>query len=194
VEWLLASAVAGSVTVLDLDRTFYVPASAKQRRRLWAWWWAFVLLNAILAGIAFQALRGLNPFNEWNEWGSAAVVGFTYLALVRLKFSTFSFQGQDVPFGLEFFYESAKEAVFRRINGIARRARVAEAEAKATAPLIDLALEARSTAMNDALLSDEERKRVLDWVAAVVEAENLDDNEKRIWIATYLCSGTLAPV
>lgn len=193
-HWLLAALVASTITMLDLDRTFYVPAGATQRLTLWAWWWLFVVLNGLLAVGTYLALRHLEPFAEWSPWVSAGGIGMTYLALMRLKFSTFTFQGKEVPFGIEFFYEAAKEAVFRRINAIARSARVAEASEKAKGVDVKtLALEARAMAMNDALLSLDENKAIVGWIKAVVESK-LDDDDKRIWLATYLCSGTLTPL
>ncbi len=87
----LAAALAGVLTYCDLAAVFDPPPRGlpwQPRLRLAAWWWAFILANAVLAVLLFQALRGREPFKDWDQYLAAAAVGAGYTALVRLKFAT----------------------------------------------------------------------------------------------------------
>ncbi|WP_166353222.1 hypothetical protein [Phytoactinopolyspora limicola] len=191
--FVVSGVVAAGLTTLDLDRKFYVPRNGDGRGRLWAWWWFFVVLNGVLAAFLFLLLHELTPFDGWNPWASALAIGVGYLALIRLKFATFEFQGKETPFGFEAFYEAAKDAVFRRINTIAKASRISEAQAKTKhMSLKELALEARSSVLNDALLSDDEKNRGIEWISKVV-SESDDDDTARMTLAIFILSNVQSP-
>jgi hypothetical protein len=64
---LVAGATAVLLTLVDLDKTFYVPRRTSRKVVLYSWWWLFVLANGGLA-IAFYglvvslaALETMNP-------------------------------------------------------------------------------------------------------------------------------------
>ena len=96
-EMTIAGLTAGALTLFDLDRTFYVPASVSGRAAFALWWWGFILGNAVLAVLLYLTLATIEPFAGMPPIVRGLVIGISYLALIRLKFTTFSFGGQDVP-------------------------------------------------------------------------------------------------
>src|SRR5207302_7529757 len=124
--YAIAGIVAAVLTLFDLDRTFYIPSTVRWKVVLNLWWWGFVITNGILAGLLYALLHDQPPLQNTAEPVRAILVGLGYLALVRLKFTTFTVQGQDVALGLEPAYEGAKEYFFKRINRIALDASVEE--------------------------------------------------------------------
>ncbi|NEP58948.1 MAG: hypothetical protein F6K31_18330 [Symploca sp. SIO2G7] len=60
-------------------------------------------------------------------WFRSFLIGVSYLAIIRIKFATIKTGEQEVPLGIEAFYEAAKESVYRHINRIAKAARAEEA-------------------------------------------------------------------
>ena len=96
-EYLVTAATAGLLTLFDLDRTFYVPSRARQKLTLYAWWFGFILINAGLAALFFQMIGNIDALNALNGYFKAVIFGIGYLALTRLKFATFNYQGSQVP-------------------------------------------------------------------------------------------------
>jgi hypothetical protein len=189
---LLTLGIAGLLTLLDLDRTFYVPTDTTDRAKLWAWWWGFVTLNGLVAGGVFIAVRDLYPFDEINQWLLAPLVGLSYLAVLRLKFSTFAVQEREVPFGIEAFYEALKAFVYKRINRIAKAARDSEVLALSDAStLAELARRVRVGIGNDALLNAADRDAAKRWLVDVVSDVGATEDEKKDALATYLIAGAL---
>lgn len=186
----LAAIVAALLTVFDLDETFYIPKDLRQRARLRLWMVAFVLANALLAAITYELIRGIDPFRSWNQSLAALVAGAGYLAIIRLKFTTFKWQGQDVPFGLELLYEGSKRFAYKRINGIAREARGEETRALANSEnLAELVRRARLSISQDRLLSEDEKEQNKLWIVKVLEDDESDEMDKRLYIANYILSG-----
>jgi hypothetical protein len=186
----LATAVAAVVTFFELDRTFYVPPNAERRRTLWALWWAFVIGNGLLAGGLYLVVVSSGSMDSLDPWLRAGAVGVGYLGLIRLKFGTFGFEGKDVPFGFEFFYESAKAAVYKRINRIAQRARTKEAIGYATAhSLGELATEAKLQVQQDQLLAVEQKEKLKAWILRLVEQPGSSDLDERAALADFILSG-----
>jgi hypothetical protein len=187
----IATFIAASVlTFLDLDRTFYVPSNALRRARLWAWWWGFVTANGALAVVLYLGLRDFEPFVDMNETLAGLAVGLGYLALVRVKFSTFRFEGQDVPFGLEAFYEAGRQLCYTRINRIARDARISEAEDLATRhSLVELGRRARLITAHDRLVTREQQASILRWIHTVLTSNPVSEDEKKEALANFILSG-----
>jgi hypothetical protein len=185
-EICIAFLVAGLLTLFDLDTTFYIPRAVGPRVHLAIWWWGFVVVNGLLAACLYLLLKDHEPLKDTNPWAGAAYVGFGYLALVRLKLTTI----RDVHIGPEAFYERLKEYVYRRINGIAREAR--EAETTQLVQQLDLAAlveRAKLRIHNDALLSDEQKRKALAWMLQVVQDNQSQDFDKKVLIAIFFVTG-----
>jgi hypothetical protein len=191
-ETLVAGATAALLTLFDLDRTFYVPSKANRKFALYCWWFSFILINGLLAVLLFFILKDIEAFKEINAWLKAVVIGVGYLALVRLKFATFNFQGKDVPFGLEAFYDAGKNYVFRRINTIAIQARRDETNELANSETLEkLAQDAKFFIEADSLLTAEERRERKTWLVKVLQDANISKLEKKITLANYIKSGQM---
>lgn len=190
VEWLATAVLAGFMTLIDMDRTFYVPASTNQKLQLYFWWWVFVGANAGLAVGLYLLVEGVAPFKGMDPVVRALTVGGAYLAIVRAKFTTFKYAGKDIPFGFEAFYEGAKDLAYRRINRIAKVARRDETIALATkTPLPDLASQAKISINTDSLLSAEDKRALQQWVLKVLNDTNASDFDKRADLANFILSG-----
>ena len=144
-----------------------------------------------MAGVVFFSLRDVNAFSTWNPWQFSAIVGVSYLAFVRLKFATVSYQNQEIPVGLDTFYESGRQFVFRRINEqtkadrekIARRY-IDDNDLKSLGNKVRLNIEL------DALLTPQEKKTRLTWLLQVIQDESFDEEQKKLTLAIYLASGS----
>lgn len=185
---LAAGTTALILTVLDLDKTFYVPQDAKRRLILQCYWWGFTVANGLLAIILYLNVRNIAAFRGWNQLLLAIVTGVTYLALLRMKFTTFSFEGKDVPLGIEALYDACRGYIFKRINRIAREARREEAlKLSASKSLRDLAHHAYNTIENDALTSEDDKADARKWLQDIM-AENIDVEQKKIVLAIFVLS------
>ncbi|HKP88780.1 MAG TPA: hypothetical protein VJT75_02280 [Thermoleophilaceae bacterium] len=185
----LAGIVACFVTYFELDRQFYVPEVADKKRLLRALWWAFVVANGLLAAALYGVFTDAHGLEDVNPWVKGALVGVGYLGLARLKFATVQYGEEEVPFGFEFFYESAKHSVYKRINRIAQRARTREALAYANAhTLAQLVTEAKLQVTQDQLLNDDDKKRLKGWILALANKGG-DDLDDRAALADYIKSG-----
>ena len=143
-EPTVAGITAALLTLFDLDRTFYVPSRVQRKVVLYLWWWGFILANALLAALLYRITSDVDVLKGIHPSLRAIIVGISYLAFIRIKFTTFNFQGKEIPFGLEVLYEAGKGYVFKRINNIAQAARFAETIDLATnRPLDDLVTQAK---------------------------------------------------
>ena len=186
-EISIAFLIAGLLTLFDLDTTFYIPRAVGPRIHLAIWWWGFVVVNGLLAVCLYLILKEHEPLKDTNSWVGAAFVGLGYLALVRAKLTTI----RDVHIGPEAFYERLKEYVYRRINGIAREAR--EAETTQMVQKYDLAAlvdRAKLRIHNDALLTDEQKRKALAWMLQVVQDTQSQEFDRKVVIATFFLTGT----
>lgn len=191
-ETFVTGATAALLTLFDLDRTFYVPSKAKRRLALYCWWFSFIAINGLLAVLLYLILKDLDGLRDMNVWLRAVVVGVGYLALVRLKFATFSFQGNEVPFGLEAFYDAGKGFIFKRINAIAIEARRDETtELANSSELAKLAQDAKFNVEADTLLSPEEKRSRQIWLLKTLQDQTTTDIEKKITLANYIKSGQM---
>ncbi len=120
-ECLIAAALAALLTLLDLDRVFYVPRKAARRRELRAWIAVFVLGNGALSAALYVLLNSQGWLPDWDALPRAALVGFGYLALIHIKLTTVTVGDESLPVGLEAFYEAAKVSVFKRSTVWRRR-------------------------------------------------------------------------
>ena len=191
-EQLVTGATAALLTLFDLDRTFYVPARVQRKLALYAWWFGFIMVNAALAVLLYEIVGNIEALNRLNPYLKAIIFGIGYLALVRLKFATFNFQGNQVPFGLEAFYDAGKTFVFRRINIIAIQARRDETkELAGIRTFKELAEETKFVIDADMLLSAEERASRRKWLLKVLQDEVASADEKKITLANYIKSGQM---
>jgi hypothetical protein len=186
----VAGFTASLLTLFDLDRTFYVPARVQSKLALRAWWWGFILANGLAAAGLYaifkdiEALRGMNPTLK------AIVIGVSYLALIRSKFTTFNIQGREIPFGLEALYEGAKSFVYKRINSIAKAARFSETtQLAASETLLALAARAKLSIDQDALLTADDKRKAKAWLLTVLQDTRITDEEKRATLADFILSG-----
>jgi len=188
---VLSAAIAGGVTLFDMDQTFIAGDVSGYRVYRSVWWWGFIVVNSVTAVAVFFGLRALAAFQGWNSWLFAAGIGVTYLAFVRLKFATVSYQNSEIPIGLDTFYESGRQFVFKRINEEIKANRAQRAQR-----LIDdndlkaLGNKVRLDINLDALLTPEERKTRLAWLLTVLQDPGFDEEQKKTTLAVYLASGT----
>lgn len=187
---LIAGLTAGVLTLFDLDRVFYIPPKLDRRIPLLCWWWGFIIANGVVAGMAYGPLAGLQALAGMEPWARALVVGLGYRALISSKFATVKIRGEDIPFGPEMIYEKAKDFVFKRINGIATRARIAETDALVEAnTLKELVAWANKVILHDALMSPRERQDAKEWILGVISDNKIDELEKRMHLAIFIRSG-----
>jgi len=192
VEQLVTGATAALLTLFDLDRTFYVPSKVQRKIALYSWWTSFILVNGALAILLYQIFGDAQSLSGWNPYLRALLFGVGYLALVRLKFATFTYQGSSVPFGLEAFYDAAKAFVFRRINTIAIQARRDETtELASSKTLKDLASDAKFAIGADALLSAEEKVSRQKWLLKTLQDAGTTEEDKKITLANFINSGQM---
>jgi hypothetical protein len=123
-------------------------------------------------------------------WLRALTVGAGYLALVRLKLTTFDMKGKEVPFGLELVYEGAKGFAYKRINRIAMTARFNETvELAEKQSLGDLTARAKLAIEQNSLLSQEDKTRLKGWLVRTLKDVNSPEIEIRQALANYVLSG-----
>lgn len=188
-ETLVTGATAAFVTLFDLDRTFYVPSKLQRKAVLYAWWSSFIIINGLLAVLLFYMVGTLEVFNGMPPLVKAVVIGIGYLGLIRLKFATFSFQGTEVPFGLEAFYDAGKGFVFRRINDIAIAARIVETTELANNHTLDvLAQQAKLSIASDSLLTPVEKNQRTAWLLKILQDAGILAEDKKITLANYIKS------
>lgn len=188
---LVVAVIASLLTVLDLDRTFYVPRSANRKYMLNAWWWGFVALNAVLAVVLHQALMslGVSFGNDYPSWLQAVAVGVGYPALVRLKLFSIDVQGESVPFGFEYLYNRSKAYFFRRINDLVTEARHDETMRLADDETLDgLVRRVRGYIKEDQLLSQDEKRERLQWMTRLLDDQSQEQQQKKEALASYILS------
>lgn len=189
-EPTIAGITAALLTLFDLDRIFYVPSKAQRKFVLYAWWWGFIIANGVLAVAFYKIIGDIEALKSLNPWLRPVTIGAGYLAIIRLKFTTFNFQGKEVPFGLEAIYEAGKSYVFKRINNIAKHARFSETiELASGKSLTELATQAKLNIEQDQLLTADEKRSRRDWLLRLVKDAETSDEDKRAFIADYILSG-----
>jgi len=187
--YLTAASVAGILTLFDLDRHFSVPRSVRRDPGLNLWWWGFVFVNGILATLLYGLFAKQPPLDALNPLIGGFVIGLAYLALVRIKFTTLSKNGQDVPVGLEPLYEGAKSYFYKRINQIARAAINKESDVMSmdkTMTLEKLQGVAENNIRNNKLLSKTEQEELRDWIISVAKDKGSEDRKRLILISFIL--------
>jgi hypothetical protein len=186
----LAGILAGVLTYCDLDTVFdEPPRSLEWRPWFWlrAWWWGFVLANAVLAGALYSVLREHEHyFKDMDPWLAALLAGGGYTALVRLQFTTLPMNGKDSPIGIETFYEGLKSLVHRRINRIIRAWRMRQSELLAQTPLADLRQRALFMAGSDALLTPEQRTSTTTWITQTADNVATPEPDRKVVLALYI--------
>lgn len=182
---IVAGAVAGLLTYLDLDAIFDAPPHALDWGpwfRLRAWWWGFIVANGALAGFLYFILRPLY-FKDVNEWLGALLAGAGYTALVRIKFATLP---NDVPLGLEALYLGIRKMVHRRINRIVRAWRMQACASLAKTDIPKLRERALLMVGSDVLMNEEERKATTEWIKRTADDGASPESERRRMLAIYI--------
>jgi hypothetical protein len=187
----LAGVLASLVTLLELDRIFYVPSKVAEKFKLYALIVGFVLLNGVLAAGLFALIGDAESFKKQiDSWAvRATLVGLSYLALVRLKIATVQIQDTQYAVGIEALYEGLKNSFYKRINRIVRLARHVETtELAASKTLKELAQTARNYIRTNDLLPADKRTSLLAWVARVEnDAAGLEEDRK-LALANFILS------
>jgi hypothetical protein len=187
-EWLITGFVAALLTFFDIGRTFYIPSSGTHKRVFFSWASGFVATNAGLAIILYFSLRDTGPLQSLNKVLGALIIGASYLVLVRSKLATIRVQAEEIPLGLEYVYNGAKEFVYGRMNSASIAALTDEAARLATdRSLKDLASQATAYIRNNNLLSADQKASRKAWLVTVLK-DTTGDEEKRITLATYILS------
>lgn|GEM_PF-1176097 len=186
--YLTAASVAGILTLFDLDRHFLVLRSVRRLSEFNFWWWGFVLVNGILAALLYGLFAKQPPLDALNPLIGGFVIGLAYLALVRIKFTTLSKNGQDVPVGLEPLYEGAKSYFYKRINQIVRAAINEESDAMSKdekMTLEKLQELAENNVRNSKLRPKAEQEELRDWIASVVK-DKVPEKRKRLILISFI--------
>ncbi len=196
-DWIglaIASMTAALLTFLEIDRKFRFPDSIRKRRALNLWWWGFVAGNAALAALLYPLAIQVEWVQKMPNVIRGAFVGAGYLSIVRQKFMTAPSKqkedGEGAPVGIEYVYEAVKKTVHEHINRIAieERSTAVKAEIKQT-PLVQLSLNARIRIQNDALLDVAGKAEAMKWLVNVMRDDQTTDQEKAVFIATYVLFG-----
>ncbi len=188
-EWTIAGAIAAALAFLELNKTFYIPKGANSRLRLALLEVGFLTANSAVAVGLYFALRQTEPFKDWDRSFSAAVIGTSYLAILTARLTTIKFENREFPVGVEPFYLSAKDYVYRQINTVARDARQGEVRRLADSKtLAELVADAKSRIRVDSLMTKERRQEALAWILRVVEDTTASDQDKREDIANFMLS------
>ncbi len=191
-EYSVTGTTAALLTLFDLDRTFYVPKRVQRKLALYSWWVGFILINGAMAVLLYSILGNVEALKDVNSYLKAVIFGIGYLALIRLKFATFNYQGSPVPFGIEAFYEAGKGFIFRRINSIAIQARREETTELANSSTVkELAGEAKFSIEADALISTEDKRSRMIWLLKILQDASVLEEDKKIILANYIKSGQM---
>jgi hypothetical protein len=177
VDGLIAGILAGAFTFFDLESKFYIPSKVPKRLSLSLFFWGFIFANGALAGGLFYGLN-VNPIPSflpgWYKilpgWIRALIVGSSYLALIRLKFTTLKVGEHEVPFGIELFYNRSRDWVYEKINEIAKQARYEETFDLAKRNSLDeLVTRAKLSTDVDALLNSDQKQITKVWITKVAD-------------------------
>ena len=155
-----------------------------------AWWWGFILANGLAAAALYVIFKDVEALRAMNPMLKAIVIGISYLAIIRAKFTTFNIQGREVPFGLEALYEGAKGFVYKRINKIAKAARFTETmQLAAEQTLSALVARTRLGIDQDALLTLDDKRKAKAWLLSIAQDPNTSEEDKRAALADFILSG-----
>jgi hypothetical protein len=188
VEVLISGAIAALLTFFDIARTFYMPSATKRKVTFLLWAVFFVLVNGALACLLYQAVKDFSSFSSYNPYLKAILVGASYLVLIRSKLATIKVQNEEVPLGLEYVYNGAKEFVYKQMNRISTQALTEEAATLAgQKTLKELASTASAYITNNNLLSEQDKTARKAWLVKILQDATTEE-DKRITLATYLLS------
>lgn len=187
-EIVLSGFIAALLTFFDIARTFYMP-SGKRRFYFLLWAVAFVLANGALACLLYQTVKGLPTLASLsNVYLKATIVGASYLVLVRSKLATIKVQNEEVPLGLEYLYNGAKEFVYKGMNRISIAGLTDEAAALSQQQTLkQLASTVSAYITNNNLLADQEKTARRSWLLKILQDATAED-DKKTTLATYILS------
>ncbi len=184
---LVASTVAILLTVFEVARVFYVPRERRRKIAFLSWAGSFVIANGILSAVMYLALKDSSAMHQLNAYLAAFCAGASYLVLVRSKFCVIN----ETPIGLEYFYDSAKQFVYKGMNIVSVTALTEEAMSFAAGTsLKDLSRKAEQFITNDNLLKPEEKATRKAWLLRTI-TDSTSDDDKKVAIATYLLSARM---
>jgi hypothetical protein len=147
-------------------------------------------VNGLLADALYPLLKDIKALAEAPSLVKAAICGISYLAIVRLKFTTFSVQGKETPFGIEALYEGSKTFVYKRINRIALEARYTETVDMAKSmPLDQLTARAKLAINQNAILTADEKRGAMIWLLGIMQDQATNEFDKSCTLADYVLSG-----
>ncbi|HLJ25964.1 MAG TPA: hypothetical protein VKY85_04585 [Candidatus Angelobacter sp.] len=188
IDCVISGSVASLLTVFDISRTFYVPTSGSNRRQFFAWAAGFIAANAALAVILYLSIKDVGALKPLNSSLRAVIIGAGYLVLVRSKLATIKVQSEEIPLGLEYVYNAAKEFVYRGMNRTSIAALTTEAASMASQrSLKELAVQAKAYITNNNLLSEDDKNLRKSWLLKVLQ-DSTSEEEKGLTLATYLLS------
>ncbi|HEY6767320.1 MAG TPA: hypothetical protein VI386_21380 [Candidatus Sulfotelmatobacter sp.] len=186
-EIFLSGAIAALLTFFDIARTFYIPAG-KRRFYFLLWAFAFLLANGALACLLYQTVKGLPSIASLSPYLRATLVGASYLVLVRSKLATIKVQNEEVPLGLEYVYNGAKEFVYKGMNRISIAGLTDEAAALAQQQTLkQLASTVSAYITNNNLLAEQDKTARRAWLLKILQDATAED-DKKTTLATYILS------
>jgi hypothetical protein len=187
VEIVVACAIAALLTFFDIARTFYMP-SGKRRAFFLLWAAVLILAHGVLSALLYQAVKNLGSLASVSPYLRAVAVGASYLVLVRSKLATIKVQNEEVPLGLEYLYNAAKDFVYKGMNRISIAGLTEEAAARAQQQTLKLLASTVSAYItNNNLLSEQEKTARKAWLLKILE-DGTPEDEKKITLATYILS------
>jgi hypothetical protein len=185
-DWVISGCVASLLTVFDIGRVFYIPKIGPYKRKFYSWAGIFILANAALSIILYFSFRDISTLHSLNSSLRALIIGASYLVLVRSKLATIKVQSDEIPLGLEYVYNGAKDFVYKGMNRVSIQALTAEAAAMVgNRSLKELALETKAHITNNNLLSENDKNLRKSWLLNVLQ-DNTSDEEKSVTLATYI--------
>ena len=185
--WVLCALVAAALTLFELARTFYTPADGILKRKFLMWAGAFILGNGLLSLVVYLAFSRVDSFKGMDPLLRGMLLGTAYLVLIRLKVVTVKLRDEEVPLGLEFFYNSARDFFYQQLTRCSKKSLQEAAFRMAKErPLADLAREAKFSIENDPLFKDEEKNSRKAWLLKVINDQTASDEEKSQILAAYL--------
>ncbi|MGA2737915.1 MAG: hypothetical protein ABSG65_10745 [Bryobacteraceae bacterium] len=185
--WTICGVFASALTFFELARTFYTPEAGLARHKFFGWASAFVLGNGLLSLAVYLAFSGLDNLKNMKPLLRGILMGTGYLVLIRLKIATVKVRDEEVPLGLEFFYNSARDFFYGKLNRCSKEGLQEAAFKRAeSSSLADLAKQAKFSIENDPLFKDEEKTSRKAWLLKVITDPGATDEDKKLVIAAYL--------
>ena len=187
--YLLCLGIAGFLSFFETVNKFYSPKAPPPRTKYWIVVVLFCVLNGLLADLLLWLCQqlGWQQISKFSAPTLGILFGFGYLAIVRLKLINLETKtGEEVPVGVEYFYNLAKGFFHKRLDDTALDGLALDVDnLVARKTLGDLARVARLRIEKGKLLSKEEKAAKKAWLAGVL-ADTATEDEKKRAIAAFL--------